>query len=246
MDTGRLIEKLMCFDMTRQEATIYLSLVQNGDLTGYEAAKQTGISRSNAYNALAGLADKGAAYTTEGAAIRYHAVGIEEFCANKIRTLEELKLQLKAAMPEPKADQEGYLTIAGDKHIRDKVRNMIESAGQRIYLSMTESFVRLFEKEIDAAVKNGRKVVVLTDKPLESAGVIFYQTEDKKQKFGVIADSKSVLTGEFGKEEESTCLYSGQPNFVRVFKDSMRNEIKLIRLLKHSPDIPLCAEDAHQ
>ena len=234
MDAGRLIEKLMCFGMTRQEATIYLCLVQNEDLTGYEAAKQTGISRSNAYNALAGLTDKGAAYTAEGAAIRYHAVSVEEFCTNKIHALEELKLQLKTLMPEPKAEQEGYLTIAGDKHIRDKVRNMIESAQQRIYLSMAEPFVRLFEKEIHTAVKNGRKVVVLTDKPLEFTDVIFYQTEDKKQQIGIIADSKSVLTGEFGKEEESTCLYSGQPNFVQVFKDSMRNEIKLIQLLKNA------------
>lgn len=234
MDAGRLIEKLMCFGMTRQEATIYLCLAQNEDLTGYEAAKQTGISRSNAYNALAGLADKGAAYTTEGAAIRYHAVSVEEFCTNKIHALEELKLQLKAAMPEPKAEQEGYLTIAGDKHIRDKVRNMIESAKQRIYLSMTEPFVWLFEKEIEIAVKQEKKVVVLTDGPLELEGVIFYRTEDKKQQIGVIADSKSVLTGEFGKEEESTCLYSGQPNFVQVFKDSMRNEIKLIQLLKNT------------
>lgn len=238
MDTGRLIEKLMCFGLTRQEASIYLCLVQNGDLTGYEAAKQTGISRSNAYNALAGLADKGAAYTMEGAAVRYHAVGVEEFCANKIHTLEEVKLQLKAAMPKPKEEAEGYLTIIGDKRIRDKVRNMIESARQRIYLSMSEPFVRLFEKEIDTAVKRGKKVVILTDGALELTGVTFYRTEEKGHQIGVIADSKCVLTGEFSKEEESACLYSGQPNFVQVFKDSMRNEIRLIQLLKSPAENP--------
>ena len=60
MDEMSFIEKLMVFGLTRQEASIYLCLYRNGILTGYEAAKLTGISRSNVYNALAGLAEKGA------------------------------------------------------------------------------------------------------------------------------------------------------------------------------------------
>lgn len=232
MDTNQLIEKLMSFGMTRQEATLYLCLAQNGELTGYEAAKQTGISRSNAYNALAGLVDKGAAYTTEGNAIKYRLVDIEEFCSNKIRALEEMKKQLKAYMPKPKLETEGYLTIVGDKHIGDKVKNMLSQSAQRVYLSMTGNYIRLFEQEIKETIEIGRKVVILTDAPMDIPRAILYQTEDKGKQIGVITDSTKVLTGEFGKGEESTCLYSGQPNFVQVFKDSMRNEIKLIQLLK--------------
>ena len=48
-----LIEGLTNFNLTKQEATLYVLLLKAGQLTGYEAAKQTGISRSNAYNALA-------------------------------------------------------------------------------------------------------------------------------------------------------------------------------------------------
>ncbi len=229
---NQLIERLMCFGLTRQEATIYLGLVQNGDLTGYEAAKQTGISRSNAYNALAGLVDKGAAYTEEGTAVKYHAVCIEEFCSNKIRALEEMKFWLLESMPKQKEEAEGYLTITGDRHIQDKIRNMIQSARQRMYLSMTERFVRMFEKEMTEAAGQGKKVVVITDRPLEYADIMIYQTKEKAQQIGIIADSAHVLTGEFGRGEASTCLYSGQKNFVQVFKDSMRNEIELIRIMK--------------
>jgi hypothetical protein len=35
-----------------------------------------------------------------------------------------------------------------------------------------------------------------------------------------------------GKSSD-TCLYSGQKNFVRVFKDAMRNEIALIRIARN-------------
>ena len=57
------VERLMEFGLTRHEASLYILLTLEGSLNGYEAAKQSGISRSNAYNALAGLVDKGAAYT---------------------------------------------------------------------------------------------------------------------------------------------------------------------------------------
>ncbi|MCI8636246.1 MAG: TrmB family transcriptional regulator [Eubacterium sp.] len=232
MDTNRLIESLMCFGLTRQEATIYLCLSQNGGLTGYECAKQTGISRSNAYTALAGLVDKGAAYTAEGTAVRYHMVDVKEFCSNKIRALEEKKEQIKASMPGPKEEVWGYLTVSGDTHIRDKVKNMISGAKERMYLSMNAEYVALFEKELAKAIKENKKAVILTDRPLEHLEALTYLTEDKKTQIGVITDSAYVLTGEFGRGEASACLYTGQPNFVRVFKDSMRNEIKLIQLLK--------------
>ena len=61
-------------------------LLKSGQMTGYEAAKQTGISRSNTYTALAGLVDKGAAYVLEeGKVTRYTPVPAAEFCSNKIK-----------------------------------------------------------------------------------------------------------------------------------------------------------------
>ena len=49
------VELLMSFGLTRQEARVYVLLLGEGALSGYEAAKRLGISRSNAYAALAGL-----------------------------------------------------------------------------------------------------------------------------------------------------------------------------------------------
>ena len=76
MEENRALNGLVLFGLTRQEANIYLCLYQNGELTGYEVAKQTGISRSNVYSALAGLTDKGAAYLAQGTSSKYVAVPI--------------------------------------------------------------------------------------------------------------------------------------------------------------------------
>ena len=42
------IELLMSFGLTRQEARVYVLLLGEGALSGDEAAKRLGISRSNA------------------------------------------------------------------------------------------------------------------------------------------------------------------------------------------------------
>ena len=98
------VELLMSFGLTRQEARVYVLLLGEGALSGYEAAKRLGISRSNAYAALAGLVDKGAAYMAEEQAVQYHAVSIKEFCSNKLHYMEELSETLERQIPKQKQE----------------------------------------------------------------------------------------------------------------------------------------------
>lgn len=228
MDTKNLIEYLVAFGLTGQEALVYLELFRSGKSTGYEVSKATGISRSNAYKALEGLMDKGAACVSEGTVKKYTAVGIEEFCQNKIRTLQERKEYLMAHMPREKEETEGYITIRSDENISDKVKNMLGRAEKRVYISMAQNLLPVIELELKALIERKIKLVILTDKPFVLPGAKIYQTQNKKNQIGIITDSSYVLTGELGKGKESTCLYSDQVNFVQVFKDSMKNEIRLI------------------
>ena len=59
MEQNQYVEYLLHFGLTRQEALIYVELLVKGKQTGYEIAKETGISRSNVYSVLAALAEKG-------------------------------------------------------------------------------------------------------------------------------------------------------------------------------------------
>ena len=70
MEKTIFAEKLMEFGLTRQEALIYECLLGEGKTTGYEVAKLIGISRSNAYNSLASMTEKGAAYMVEEGSTR--------------------------------------------------------------------------------------------------------------------------------------------------------------------------------
>ncbi|PRR81257.1 TrmB family transcriptional regulator [Clostridium vincentii] len=226
------IENLMSFGLTRQEASIYMLLFEQGELNGYEVSKLTAISKSNSYNALAGLVEKGAAYIIEGSAVLYTPVSIEEFCENKIRLMKKNKAELLKSIPKRKEESDGYITVKSEKHIVDKIKNMLLQANERVYLSMSQGRLQEIIAELESLRNRGIKIVIITNSTFNLNGAIVYHTKKKPSQIRLIVDSKLVLTGEITDKSNSTCLYSSNNNLVEVFKDSLTNEIKLIQIGK--------------
>ncbi|MFW6264966.1 MAG: TrmB family transcriptional regulator [Bacillota bacterium] len=225
-----IIHLLTYFNLTRQEATIYTTMTINGSMTGYEVAKETGISRSNVYTTLASLVEKGAAHIIEDTAKHYTPVSIDEFCNNKIRQMQDIKKKLIDNMPERQQEDEGYITIKGKINILDKVKNMISEAQKRIYISISAEILEAILPQLKKALSRGLKVVIITKAPFTLEKATIYYSENKESQIRLIADSTNVLTGEIIDENNSTCLYSRKENLVNLFKESMKNEIKLIEL----------------
>lgn len=235
MEEAALIDKLMLFGLTRQEASIYLCLAANAEVSGYEVAKITGISRSNVYNALASLVEEGAAYLLEGSTNKYMAVDVEEFCHNKIRSMQKAKEELVRDMPKSNKDCEGYITISSHKHIMDRIHLMLSNVNYRVYIAMPIEFLKKFKEDIQQLIENEKKVVLIVSEEVSIQGAIVYITEKKEPQIRLIVDSEYVLTGDMSGSASDTCLYCGQKNFVNVFKESLKNEIKLIELTGKNP-----------
>lgn len=232
MENGRATEYLMHFGMSRQEALVYEQLLLGGKQTGYEIARDTGISRSNAYTSLAALVEKGAAYLIEESAKKYIPVCPEEFCGNRIRHLQEEKRWLSENLSRSRPEEEGYITVEGEDNIRDKICNLLDMADERVYFSCSSGCLERFRDHLENVACRGRKLVLITDTEFCMDGAYVYVTADKGSQVGLITDSRYALSGEFGKDSMNTCLYSGQKNFVMLFKTALANEIELIKIRK--------------
>lgn len=230
MEKTAVIEKLMRFNLSRQEAQLYVCLWEHGQLTGYEASKLTGISRSNVYGALSVLTDKGAAVVTEANTTLYSAVEPEEFLSNRLRRLESDKQYLVEHLPRVSSNPEGYMTIQGGNNIKDKAYNMIAGCEKRLYLAAAGSIVEDFRHVLGEAGKRGIKVVIISDGDYSTLATRFYQDEPEQGQLRLITDSAYVLTGELTGKTTDTCLYSGQENLVTVMKEALRNKIKLLEI----------------
>ena len=159
MEEAAFIDRLLLFGLGRQEAALYFCLLKNEELTGYEVAKLTGISRSNVYNGLAALVEHGAAYVMEGNPSRYVAVPLEEFCDNRIRYLEEIKAVLESNVPKRSVGSDGYITVEGYGHICDKIHHMLIGTEKRIYFSASGCFLEKWKPEIPKMQDLLRKII---------------------------------------------------------------------------------------
>lgn len=225
-----LVECLIKAGFTRHESVLYLTLCREGELTGYEAAKISGISRSNAYLALAGLVDKGGACRIESEAVRYAAVPPGELVINLRRQMEELLELIQKNAPDREESRDPYITISGRTHIIHKMKNMLNLAVERVYLSLSTQELQLVLPEVTAARERGLKVVVITDPGFSMEGITVYHHSKRPGQIRIIADSAQVLTGELGTMEECACLYSRNSNLIQLIKDSLSHEIQLIQM----------------
>lgn len=229
---------LALFGLSRQESSVYVGLLSEGELNGYEAAKNLGLSRSNAYTALASLVDKGAAWIIEGSPTRYKAVPVREFCSSRLRSLEDARDRLVSMLPAKKEETGSYVTIRGRERILDRLRTLVEDSRERVYLSLPGSLLSLLSAELERVVGSGKKLVVITDascaRDLSAdprfVGAKIYPGAVQSGQIRAIADSQYVLTGDLGSGTEPSCLFSDQHNLVELFKSALSNEIRLIEL----------------
>ena len=225
-----MIDSLLNFGLTRIEATIYITLLSHGSMTGYEIAKETGISRSNVYNSLTTLVEKGAAYTMQGEASKFVPVKVETFLHNTLKDLEKKADFIIQHAPKPIEQETGYITIKGSRHIEDKINELLTSTELRLYIMAESQLILKYKPQLEALANNGKKIVILTNKEiLEKGKSITYITELQKGQLRLISDSKYVLTGEVTGLETDTCLYSGQPHLISIMKEALSNKITLLK-----------------
>lgn len=225
-----LVECLMKTGLTRNESELYIALCRDGELSGYEAAKITGIPRANAYQALAGLVDKGGAYMVEGSVPHYSAVPVDEYCSNVMTHLKDIIVKIKNECPEIRKPSEAYVTVTGFRHIIDKIKNIVGNAKERVYVSMSEKEAVFLRDELEAAAARGLKVVAIVSGSFELKGVTIHRITKQPGQVRVIADSSHVLTGSITGNDEDTCLYTKNKPLVELIKDSLKNEIKLAEI----------------
>ena len=228
MKNLQFIDNLISFGLTRQEATIYTSLLSHGDMTGYEVSKETGISRSNAYASLSNLVDKGAAYLLEGDSTKYRPVDVQTFTKNLLTELQEKASYIQTHAPEKLTQTDGYITIIGTRNIQNKLLEMIKETRLRLYISASSRIIDAYEEELGELLNQGKKIVIMTDSNYDLDGAIVYHTDPEPGQLRVIIDSTYVMTGELTGSDDDSCLFSGQKNLVTIMKEALKNKIVLL------------------
>lgn len=217
-----LINALKSIGFNQQEAVIYITLCKHGSLTGYEAAKLSGISRSNAYAALSSLVDKGSAYTTEGTKSKYIAIPKDDLIHNVKRDFEKNIKIIDENLEFEQITEDPYITISEKKNVVNKIKNMILSAKERLYFSAENDILELFKKELTEVCSRNLKVVILSPTDLDIPQHTYYESTNKEN-IKLIVDTSEVISGTLQQ-----CLYSKNFTLVQLIREAIIHEIQLI------------------
>lgn len=235
MDMARFESSLEQLGLTGQEARLYRALLEHGDLNGYEAARESGISRSNAYHALASLVDKGFADPIEGESVRYGAVSPEDVALLARRRVEDAIAAMLACAPSRRREQAPFLSVAGRDKVLERMSLLVDSARERVYLGCDTEDLEAIRGALAAAVARGIRVTVLANRAWALEGCVCLSRRKARGQVRLIVDGARVLTGELGAGS-AACVLSENAHLVALIKDSLSNEIELVRVRTEGKD----------
>jgi len=213
--------------LTGQERALYHALLEHGDLTGYEAAREAGISRANSYHGLASLARKGFAAFTEDDPPRHSALAPAEAAALSRARFEREAAVFLAEAPARRKPASPFLTVSGRNAVLERIRLLTDGAKDRVYLACPAAAAEELRPVLEAAARR-IKLVLLLDRPIGVPKAIEHVKGGTGDRLRLIADGLRVLTGTLGSAE-GRCVYSENAELVALIRESLTNELELMR-----------------
>lgn len=235
------IIKLLCkLYFTKLEAEIYMVLLKDGELSGYQIAKRINISRSSVYAALEPMYEKGIVlkladdvqiYKAENPAALFSRLK-SEFDKNA----DAAETSLKSLYEDKK--EERFTNIKGYDTVVAKAKEMLLASQNEVYIN-TDFDLHQFEYEFKELSRKGVRVIVFSFAPLNHDGlnIEFLShnspccTDEMPSRIMLVSDFKTTLVADTYK---SRGVWFGTVTnnalMVSIITEHIHNDIYLLRL----------------
>lgn len=231
-----LLEKL---NFSKTEAAVYINLLKNSSLNGYQVAKNLNMSRSSVYSALDNLYKKGIVFLLPGNSQMYKAEN-PSVLTNKMKndfveTADLLETKLKQI--EISDSEERYLNIEGYENIISKVKELLLTAEKEVYIN-TDFDLNKFGKEFAELNERNVRVIVFSfsksevkNLPIEIYTHGNVQCVGKETRIMLVVDCKRTLVADRRPQrEEFMGAFTDNILFASIVSEHIHNDIYLLKL----------------
>lgn len=232
---------LLEIGFTLNEAKVYLTLLQNRYLNGYEISKLSNVSRSLVYNVIDRLVAKGFILKSEGeinyyCALSYEKV-IEKIRNDNINKLNVAREKLKN-YSRIENESEYIFNIKGIDEFFSKANDLILNAKKEISISIWKEDFPKIEESLSIASKKGIKIYIFSfsDITFPSGEIFSYRLKDPTSLFpyrriSIVVDGKEVIIGE-NAGDKSICVLSKNHALVSMTTDEIVLNIFWLKYIK--------------
>ncbi len=236
-----LIESFEKLGLSPNEAKVYLALLEQHPITGYQLSKTSGILRPVVYEMLNRLVEKGGARIIKSNPDTYIPVEIDEFLKNIESEFNESKKFISKILKETiVVDNTDYFwNITGKKNILNSIFSMIERTEEEIYiwLSEQEIFDEIFD-DLERKLKNEININIFSYYAIDTKGITLYSYQLEKyfkseefleNSFVMTIDKKECIIVNFSDERTAKAVYSKNESLVTSTRRTIINQIYLYR-----------------
>lgn len=236
---SELHARLQALGMTAYEAKTYAAMVAAAEpLTGYEAAKQSGVPRSTVYETLARLVNRGAAFEVRGSCnnVAYVPLPPDALIRRMRRDFDENVDALTEEIGRIGAPPTAHLinNLKGRRAVIDRAKDLIGSARAELYLSIWSEEIPALSATITAAEQRGVEISSVafgddTGLAGKRKDHIFAPPDVVLRRMGcrllvIVADMGEILIG--GATDGTTWgMYSDDPAVVLLGAEYIRHDI---------------------
>jgi sugar-specific transcriptional regulator TrmB len=239
-----IIESFENLGLSPNEARVYLALLENHPITGYQLSKISGILRPVVYEMLGRLVEKGGARIVKSNPDTYIPVEIEEFLRNIETDFTVARGNIAAMLSRfLVADESDYFwNILGQKNIRNSIISMIERAETEIYLcvQLQENFDPISEA-LHKKLHDGVKIDVFSYYSLDAREITLYSYNLHKSftfegiipsEFILVCDGAETILANYTDQKSAKAVHSKNQVMVHTSKQHIIDSIYMIRLWK--------------
>ena len=233
--------------LTSFEAKAYLSLLERGNVTGYELSKQSGIPSSKIYSVLNALLKKEFITPLESRPIRYLPRTPKEVIGKCSSDLTEMLALLRRNLEKIhlRSNREEVVTknIFGKKEIFRKTREIIHEARHTLYVALWREEWRYIQATLKKVHTSGVKIYVVAYGPIPiRLGKIYSHApsdplfrERKERRFVVVSDDNKALFANFSEGDSEKAVWTDNKGLVLLVRDFLIHEIYIVKIREAFP-----------
>lgn len=230
----QLLLHLRNLGFTEMESKIMVELAAKGQASGYEVAKQLGVSRSNVYAALQRLTQQGYLRCSEGEPARYSALTPDELATMISGRIAASLAYVESEMPRGGAVSASFYNLDGERNVLDALIRRLEGAEREIVVDVWREEASLLRENLAAAEERGVKLLWAFDGGSAGpAGFPAWTMQDRSaygRKFSFVVDRRWAMLGMRGEGGAAQAVVTEHPALVELLLQHFAQEMVLFEL----------------
>ena len=241
---NQILDWLQNLGFSQYEAKVYLALLQQPAVTGYELAKNSGVPASKIYGTLNKLIAREVVQAIDSEPKKYIPIPPEEILSRMrgefLETIDFLSEKLEQIYSHSEVLDEHIWNLSGRNSILRKVIDFISEACKQILLSIWDEELDEITTYLQKAHKRDVKISIVHfgERHLGIGNEYRHGREHQirvergGRRIVLVVDDQKMILGHFGENGRSNAAWTTNKGMVLLAKDYIIHDIYSILMMQ--------------